>query len=186
MTTSKAWSFKCCCEWGYLEEEAMMKPSSAAAQWYNELAREYGKDFNDWPRIGCHQGFRAFRNGPSMVVEMKIDGEFQAFMSERLPEALDDAIKKRNYECFTKACDALSPQEIYDALPMCFPMTHTITVGGKPFRGVARYPLAAWEAQGAPVMTRASWAKFCMKIAEKDLTNLEHVFKVAEVMSVLP
>ena len=186
MQTSKVWSFKCCCEWGYLEEEALRKPGSVAAQWYKELAEEYGDDFNVWPRIGCQQGFRAFRNGPSMVVEMKIDGEFKAFMSERLPEALDDAIKKKNYDCFKGACAALTPQEIYNSLPMCFPMTHTIEVKGKPFRGVARYPLTAWEAQGAPVMTRGHWAKFCMKIAEKDITNLEHVFKVAEAMSVLP
>ena len=111
---------------------------------------------------------------------MKIDGEFKAFMSERLSEALDDAIKKKNYNCFNNACGALTPQEIYNSLPMCFPMTHTITVRGKPFRGVARYPLTAWELQGAPVMTKVHWAKFCMKIAEKDFTNLEHVFRVAE------
>ena len=115
-----------------------------------------------------------------MVMEMKIDGEYRAFMSERLPEALDDAIKKKNYNAFNNACQALSPQEIYESLPMCFPMTHTIMEKGKPFRGVARYPLAAWEREGAPVMTRLHWAKICMRIAQKDFTNLEHVFRAAE------
>ena len=115
-----------------------------------------------------------------MVMELKIGGEYKAFMSERLPEALDDAIKKKNYNAFNKACKAMTPQEIYDSLPMCFPMTHVIQVNGKPFRGVARYPLAEWEREGMPVMTKLCWAKFCMKIAEKDFTNLEHVFRVAE------
>jgi len=178
--TSKSWSFKCLCEWGYLQEEALKKPGSAAAQWYEELSKEYGNDFNLWPRIGCQQGFRPYRNGPSMVMELKIGGEYKAFMSERLPEALDDAIKKKNYNAFNRACQSMSPQEIYDSLPMCFPMTHVIKVNGKPFRGVARYPLAEWERSGMPVMTKVCWAKFCMKIAEKDFTNLEHVFRVAE------
>jgi len=180
LRSSKSWSFKCLCEWGYLQEEALRKPGSAAAKWFEELSREYGDDFNTWPRIGCQQGFRPFKNGPSMVMEMKIDGEYKAFMSERLPEALDDAIKKQNYHAFNNACKALTPQEIYDSLPMCFPMTHVIEVNGKPFRGVARYPLAEWERKGMPVMTKVCWAKFCMKVAEKDFTNLEHVFRAAE------
>ena len=121
-----------------------------------------------------------------MVVELKIDGEYKAFMSERLPEALDDAIKKKNYDAFQRVCSSLTPQEIYDSLPRCFPMTHNIIVNGRKFRGVARYPLAAWEAQGKPVMTRGAWAKFCMKIAKRDFTNLEHLFRVAEMLSVLP
>ena len=186
MVSSKAWSFKCHCEWGYLQEEAILKPMSEAAKWYAELATQYGPDYNMWPRVGCQQGFRAYKNGASMVMDLKIDGEFKAFVSERLPEALDDAIKGRNYDKFLEVCDNLTPRELYDSLPMCFPMTHTIEVNGRPFRGVARYPLTAWEAQGAPVMTRKHWAKFCMKVAAKDLTNLEHLFKVAEAIAVLP
>ena len=117
-----------------------------------------------------------------MVMELKVDGVFKAFVSERMPEALDDAIKKRNYDKFCQVCDNLTPKELYDSLPMCFPMTHTIEVKGRPFRGVARYPLLAWEAEGAPVMTRKHWAKFCMKVASKDFTNLEHLFRVAEAI----
>ena len=121
-----------------------------------------------------------------MVMELKVDGEFKAFVSERMPEALDDAIKGRNYDKFLQVCDNLTPKELYDSLPMCFPMTHTIDVNRRPFRGVARYPLMAWEAQGTPVMTRKHWAKFCMKVANKDMINLEHLFRVAETIVLLP
>jgi len=186
MQSSKQWNFKCHCEWGYLQEEAQLKPNSEAAKWYAELSREYGADYNQWPIIGCQQGFRAYKNGPSMVMELKIDGEYKAFVSERMPEALDDAIKGRNYDKFRKVCDNLTPKELYDSLPMCFPMTHTISINGRPFRGVARYPLLAWEEAGRPVMTKKYWAKFCMKVAAKDLTNLEHLFRVAEALQVLP
>ena len=74
----------------------------------------------------------------------------------------------------------MSPQEIYDSLPMCFPMTHQLEVNGKPFRGIARYPLAQWTQNGEPVMTQKHWAKFGMKVAENDYTNLEKLFLVAK------
>ena len=179
-TTSQRWSFKCMCEWGYLKEEAQLKTHSEAAKWFDELSVEYGSDYHRWPSVGCGGGFRAFANGASMVVELKIDGEYQAFVSERLPESLDDAIKNRNYKAFKAVCQTLSPQELYDSLPMCFPMKHTLTMGGKPFRGIARYPLAEWERKGEPVMTRKHWAKFCMKIAAKDHDKLEYLFRKAK------
>ena len=173
------WSCKCYCEWGYLKEEAELEPGSAAADWYNEFRGEYGEDFNEWPRIGCKQGFRAFANGASCVMELMVGDKWQAFVSERLPPQLDDALKGRNYECFKGACSQLTAREIYNALPMCFPMTHTLNVGGKQFRGVARYPLKEWEANGSPVMTQKCWAKFCMKVAKNDMTNLDLLFRVA-------
>jgi len=110
MTSSKAWSYKCQCEWGYLAEEAALKPQSEAAKWHSELAKEYGGDYNQWPRIGCQQGFRAFKNGASMVMELKVGNEFQAFVSERMPETLDDAIKKRNYDKFRKYATSCRPR----------------------------------------------------------------------------
>ena len=185
-TTSKKWSFKCLCEWGYLAEEAHRKPSSEAGKWFQELSREFGDDFNKWPSIGCTQGFRPFANGASLVVELKIGKEWKAFVSERLPTALDDEIKGRNYIAFQKACGAMTPQQIYDALPLCFPMTHQLVVNGEPFRGVARYPLLEWEAMGEPVMTHQSWAKFCMKVALNDLTNLDKLFQVAQKIAEAP
>ena len=115
-----------------------------------------------------------------MAMGLKVAGEYKTFVSERMPESLNDAIKGRSYDKFRKVCDNITPKALYDSLPMCFPMTHVIQVNGKPFRGVARYPLAEWEREGMPVMTKVCWAKFCMKIAEKDFTNLEHVFRVAE------
>ena len=172
------WSYTCSCEWGYLKEEAELKPGSPAAEWYSELKGGYGEDFNRWPRFGCRQGFRAFANGASCVMELKVGDTWQASVSERLPPQLDDALKGRSYEFFKVACARLTPREIYNALPMCFPMTHVLTVGSKEFRGVARYPLKQWEEWCSCDDTKC-WAKFCMKVAQNDLTNLD-LFRVAE------
>jgi len=146
--TSKAWSYKCQSEWGYLAEETALKPQSEAAKWHNELTKEYGGNYNLWPRIGRQQGFRAFKNGASIVMELKVGNESQTFVSERMPEALDDAIKKRNYDKFRTVCDELSPQELYDSLPMCFPMTHTLSVWGKTIQRSSALPASRMGGEG--------------------------------------
>eukprot|EP00974_Lingulodinium_polyedra_P067835 6567083-Lingulodinium_polyedra.AAC.1 len=51
------------------------------------------------------------------------------------------------------------------------------------FPCIAKYPVDAWGEVGAPCMTTKSWAKLCMKVAEKDLSNLQNVFEVAKDLS---
>eukprot|EP00974_Lingulodinium_polyedra_P017564 1704055-Lingulodinium_polyedra.AAC.1 len=58
---------------------------------------------------------------------------------------------------------------------MAFPMTHNVPE----FPCIAKYPVDAWEEAGAPWMSTKGWAKLCMKVAEKDLSNLQHVFDIA-------
>ena len=110
-----------------------------------------------------------------MVVEMMTsEGRWLSFMSERLPEQLDDAIKGCSAQ-FYMASKKLTPAELQDAIPMGFPMSHLID--GIPC--IAKYPIDLWEINGAPMMTTKGWAKLCMNIAEKDLDNLQHVFDTA-------
>ena len=45
----------------------------------------------------------------------------------------------------------ISPEEIYDLLPLRFPMTHLLQKDGKTVPGVARYPLSEWKQAGFPV-----------------------------------
>ena len=40
--------------------------------------------------------------------------------------------------------------------------------------------MGEWEKMGKPVMTQKSWAKFCMKVALNDMTNLDNLFQIAE------
>eukprot|EP00974_Lingulodinium_polyedra_P034895 3352487-Lingulodinium_polyedra.AAC.1 len=46
-------------------------------------------------------------------------------MSDRLPEQLDDAIKRHNAE-FYMASQKLTLSELLEAIPMGFPLTHMI------------------------------------------------------------
>eukprot|EP00974_Lingulodinium_polyedra_P060849 5867212-Lingulodinium_polyedra.AAC.1 len=51
------------------------------------------------------------------------------------------------------------------------------------FPCIAQYPADAWEEAGTPTMTTKGWAKVCLKVAEKDMNNLQNVFDVAESLS---
>eukprot|EP00974_Lingulodinium_polyedra_P004471 419296-Lingulodinium_polyedra.AAC.1 len=44
---------------------------------------------------------------------------------------------------------------------------------------IAKYPIDLWELNGAPVMTAKGWAMPCVRIAEKNLGNLQRVFDAA-------
>ena len=180
----KKWNWKCELMWEYLMEEAVLRPESPSGKWFNEMKDEHGEDIAEWPRVGCGAGFHAFSNGPSMVVEFKVPGddteEWLAFMSERLPPELDDAIKGNNLEAFRQASMKMTAEDVYKMIPVRFPMTHAYTKDGKVLPGVAKYPIDAWEKDSAPFMSVKAWAKFCMLVAEKDMTNLHSVMEVCK------
>ena len=101
------WSWKCCCEWGYLLHEAYVHgEGSTAHEWAEELKNQYGEDINKWPHIGCMSGFAAWKRGPTMVMEWCVNeekDEWVAFLSERIPSQLDDCIKECHMASLEKA-----------------------------------------------------------------------------------
>ena len=74
------------------------------------------------------------------------------------------------------AAKDLTPDELLETIPMAFPMTHLLD----DFPGVAKYPIDAWEEAGAPAMTSKSWVKLCVRVAQNDLTNLQHIMDIAQ------
>ena len=112
----------------------------------------------------------------SQVVEMKLDdGTWMAFMTERLPQVVDDEIKKHHAALFM-ASQLLTVEQLFDKLPICFPMTHPIPE----FPFVARYPVDLWNSENRPFMDEDSWLEFTKMIARNDLDHLASVFKVCE------
>ena len=116
--------------WPYLIDEAEAKPLSEAAMWARDLEATYGPyEQGRWPEIGCGCGFKAWSGGGSQVVEIEMpNGDWEAIRAARLPHCIADALKGKVYEAFKKVTSCLSPQQIYDMLPMRFPMTHLVQV----------------------------------------------------------
>jgi hypothetical protein len=112
-----------------------------------------------------------------MVVELFVLewGTWWSFMADRIPEALDDAIKGKKL-AFMEAFKQLTPAEIKAEMPVMFPSTHIFDVTCLP--GVARFPVDEWEKSGEPCLTQAGWAAMAMKVASKDMRNLQAIFDV--------
>ena len=178
-----AWKWICQVDWEPLVIEKEKYPEDEMLEkWVNDLVNQYGDDWKKWPQPGCNSNFRPWRNGASMVVELKMGpNEWTSFMAERLPEELDDEIKKVHANYFLAQKD-LTADELLDVLPIQFPMAHNF----QGFPGIARYPVDAWEEAGAPMFTVKSWAKLAMKVAVKDMTNLAGVFELAKKLETLP
>ena len=173
------WKYKCRVMWEPLVREQEKNPADPMLRkWVDDMTATYG-EVEKWPQLGCESNFVPFKKGGSMVVEIKQEnGEWTSFVAERLPEELDDEIK-RVHAHFYMAQQDLTPEELKEILPISFPMTHNI----KGFPGVARYPVDEWEAAGAPYFSVKSWCKMAMRIASNDLTNLGKVFETAQKIS---
>ena len=180
MPNPNKWKWKCEVVWEPLVAEAKKYPDFAMLQeWVAIMTKKHGDDCCKWPKIGCTANFVPWKKGPSMVMELKTkSGEWSSFMSARLPQELDDAIKAK-HAAFYLAQKNITADDLLESLPICFPMTHIVDG----FPGVARYPVDEWERSGAPYFSEKSWCKLCMKIAANDLANLQSVMDVAEKVS---
>ena len=105
--------------------------------------------------------------------------DWEAFLADHTPQALDDQLKKLSYDALSKTFQSLSPETIMKAIPVTMPMTHLATVGGKKMEGVAKYPLDAWIASCAPSFTTEKWARMCICLAEKG-TDVTKGFSVED------
>ena len=144
------------------------------------MRSEYSSDTSVWPANGCGAKFVPWARGLSMVVELQMaDDSVEAFASDRLPTILDDEIKRKKAE-FYEAARKLEADELLDIIPVTFPMTHLLK--GCPV--VARYPVDEWEAQGCPYFSQRSWCSLCMKVAQKDETNLAGIMENAKKLLV--
>ena len=143
------------------------------------MTLKFGEDWRAWPKIGCGAKFVPYKKGKSRAIELKLDdGTWEAFLADRLPKNLDDEIKRVHAD-FYKAAEKCTAAELIETIPVTFPMTHLF----KEFPGIAKYPVDQWEREGELVLDQAGWCKICLKIAEKDMTNLGMIFETAQKIS---
>ena len=193
LTVGKKWGWKCRCEWSQIEDDAKADPESEAGK----LWKDFQEKFHDlpveqWPVVGCGQGFNAFRTGPSLVVEIVTkgkDGEQNAtaFRSARLPWLLEDQLKDRDLrKCLEVAGSRLDPEEVLRMMPIRLPLTHpelwTHPKTGETVKldAVARYPLDEWEREGAPYMSQTNWCELVMRMCSQNMSDLQELWQVGE------
>ncbi len=101
-----------------------------------------------------------------------------AFMAAYTPEILDDEIKRHQAE-FVKAQNTLTPGELWDMLPVVFPILNCVPG----LVGISRFPVDEWIKSGQPILSTKGWCLFAMKIAKQDMQNLGSIFAIAEKLA---
>ena len=172
------WKYKCNVKWESLIKAALhdkdKELETEVTKMMDTMVSRHGQDPAAWPKVGCGARFIPWAKGESMVVELRTEVGYEAFVADRIPPILDDEIKK-NHAAFYNAAAKLTAADLLDDLPMSFPVTHTLP--GIPC--VARFPVDKWDRAGNPKITGVKWCKIAQKVAEGDLTNLQGLFDLA-------
>ena len=107
------------------------------------------------------------------MIEIQSDnGDWYALLAARLPQELDDEIKKCWHQ-WHRACSRLTAQDIMKAIPMAYPKT-----GQTGVPGVSKFDFAEWRVHDSPTLTHARWIALCHLIASKEPVNLERIISV--------
>ena len=107
------------------------------------------------------------------MIEIQSDnGDWYALLAARLPQELDDEIKKCWHQ-WHRACSRLTAQDIMKAIPMAYPKTGQTIVPG-----VSKFDFAEWREHGSPTLTHAGWIALCHLIASKEPLNFERIISV--------
>ena len=137
-----------------------------------QMTKRYSPDKTTWPKIGCGTKFRPWARGASKLLEIETSHGWVNIIADRLPEQLDDEIKKVQYE-FCKCCNKVTAEDILASVPIAFPrlnvLSHVV--------GVAQFPLDDWKAAGQPTLTEAGWMALVQVIAKKN-PNLKQLIEL--------
>ena len=102
-------------------------------------------------------------------------GLMECIMAERLPEQLDDEIKKVLY-AWQVACGRITPEDIRNCIPITVPTLNAIPG----VVGISRFDFKAWGQLGQPTLSKAGWIALCSLISSKDPVNLGPILTLCE------
>ena len=111
------------------------------------------------------------------------DDEWEAFLAERIPTVLDNAIKNTAMELLAPAFERVlrTPGKVYELLPIALPKTHHyVHDDGNTIKCAARYPIDQWIEEDKPYMSQLKWFTLFRAIALEDIDNLRELFEVCD------
>ena len=168
------WQFKCEVDFDQIEKQDP-KLYKQIAESLQDVPKEQWKDL----ACTCGAKFIPWACGASKVVEIRVEGVWHALLAERLPEELDDEIKKVLFE-FHKAMERVTPDDIMKAIPTTFPKTNLCQRSRIP--GISRFDFNKWEQDGKPTLLKVGWIALANMIANKDERNLQNVISMCALL----
>ena len=131
----------------------------------------------------CGSWFAPWKHGASKVLEMKVADVQHAIRAERLPDELDDEIKKVQM-AWHEACGRTTAQQIRAAIPMCLPKANLCTPAESKVPGIARFDIKQWKAEGSPTLLAGGWAALCKVIAENGKVDMSKIITLCDDIAI--
>ena len=164
------WKYYCKLNWPRLKE---MNPKA-----YDKWEEKFGPLTMDqwgywsWPSPCCGAKFIPWARGASKVLEFYCpkSHKWWTLVAERLPQVLDDEIKKKLNE-WHEICGHVTAEDIMKHIPEVWPKTHVLDE----FPGVGKFDILDWQRKGEPTLTCAGWIALVECIARTDVVNWEHI-----------
>ena len=170
--------------WGFWCKLMPSKIRERQPSQYEEIRKSMGSiPDHEWDSYAptCGARFVPWAKGASKVVELKVKDTFYAILADRLPEELDDEIKKVQH-AWHVALGRTTAEQIASAIPMCLPQTNKCTSCRVP--GISKFDFAQWERDGCPTLTRSGWCALCKVIAMNKEVDLEGIIRLCDRIAI--
>ena len=137
----------------------LRNPESPCWRWEGGRSRRDGAHMP-----GCGLKYRPFKDGPAMLLELKVDDTWVPILSELLPDHIVDRLMLAQAEWYqvTEMSEAKAIQ-----LEIAKHAMHpsTCLIDGLPFTCIGRFPLEEYYASGHKAVTQVQWVKYFYEMA---------------------
>ena len=107
--------------------------------------------------------------------------EVFAVLAERLPEELDDEIKRVQYQ-FHKACGRTTAEQIREAIPLCLPKANLCKESRIP--GISVFDFKKHKELREPTLLKAGWIKLTKIIAQNNPVDLSTLITLCDDLAI--
>ena len=131
----------------------------------------------------CGSWFIPWAHGASKVLEMKVADTHHAIRAERMPDELDDEIKKVQM-AFHEACGRTTAEQIRKAIPNSLPNCNLLDPAECKVPGIARFNIKRWKDEGCPTILVAGWAALCKVIAKNSTIDMSDLITLCDDIAI--
>ena len=143
-------------------------PENLTKIWDN-MVLNYGKDWHQWPILGCGRGFVAYSKGPSMCLNVHLENNSKSIACVRPPDIIRDAFDVLKLGQLSQVLRKVGLENLFLLFTLAFPIHEKYQVRHRGWTGqevsmvgFCKYPLEDWRSIDRPFFTNYGWWFFAM------------------------
>ena len=129
----------------------------------------------------CGLTYRPYKDGPTLLLELLVDDEWIAIVSERLPQQILDLFQQAQGEWY-RVLHSDSAKDIkMKILKHATRPSIQNLVQNCPLKCVGKFPLKEFYEEGNKPLTGVDWVKFFIEVSEKRTDDMPGLHKLSKV-----